>query len=611
VLSEFYFNIMYRPGKANERADALTRREQDVAPQNALKREARDQVLLGPDRVDARILTQLPVAALEEDSSLSQAERSEKDLPAPGNFDLVSQLLAANRESTELEPMRAQARAGAQNWELRNGLLLWQERLVVPTEGTLRAQLLNEVHAQVSTAHPGISKTKLLVAQNYWWKGLSSDVSDYVHSCRACRKATVPRDRTPGYLHSLPIPDRPWQHVSMDYKSFPAAKDGLDNLFVVVDRFCKQAVSIPCSKSANARDMARMYIERIYCRYGAPQTIVSDRGPQFISSFWNEFTRILGVKLKLSTAYHPQTDGQTEIVNQYIDLRLRPFINYYQDDWPELIPMVDYAQLTLPHESLGMMSPFEVQYGYKPNTSWNWEPAEEAPKNAREKLNREEAQAYAQRMHKAWEKAKECLQRTQEVHARSANKRCRSVDFGVDDYVYVLAKNWRRERPSAKLDSQMEGPWPIIAQEGHSFRLGLPSSMKIHPVFSADRLRKAKDAPLPGQVAEKAEPIVVQDELEWELEEVLACKLERGKLKYRARWVGWEEDPEWYPASDLKYAPHLLRAFHLRNPSVVGPPLRLENWIRAWEMGIDNYDYLDSNLPCSQSSRASFFRRGG
>ena len=105
----------------------------------------------------------------------------------------------------------------------------------------------------------------------------------------------------------------------MDYKSFPTDKRGYDTLWVVVDRLSKQAVSIPCFKTVTAKDMAEMYIQHIYRHRGAPQTIVSDRGPQFISQFWAEFTRILGVKLQLSTAFYLQTDGQTEIINQYLD----------------------------------------------------------------------------------------------------------------------------------------------------------------------------------------------------------------------------------------------------------------------------------------------------
>jgi hypothetical protein len=161
---------------------------------------------------------------------------------------------------------------------------------------------------------------------------MSEHIRQYIRNCAACQRATVPRDKTPGLLQPLPIPERPWQYISMDFKSFPPDKDSYNIIFVVVNRLSKRSYSIPCYKTTTAKDMAWLFIMYIWRTHGPPDTIVSDRGPQFISVFWHEFCRILGIKLKLSTADHPQTDGQTEIVNQYIDQRLRPFVNYYQDN---------------------------------------------------------------------------------------------------------------------------------------------------------------------------------------------------------------------------------------------------------------------------------------
>ena len=145
-------------------------------------------------------------------------------------FDLVDQLLAANRHSPLLEADREAAKQGEQDWKLANGLLLWRERLVVPDTDRLRTKLIHEAHAQVSAAHPGRSKTTALVARKYYWKGLTDDVAQYVDACRACRRSIIPRDRTPGFLHPLPIPERPWQHISMDYKSFPRDKHRYNTL---------------------------------------------------------------------------------------------------------------------------------------------------------------------------------------------------------------------------------------------------------------------------------------------------------------------------------------------------------------------------------------------
>ena len=140
----------------------------------------------------------------------------------------------------------------------------------------------------------------------------------------------------------------------MDFMSYNQDKHGYDAVFVVVDRLGKRPVSAPCHKTTTAEEMARIFIDKVYRYFGPPDTIVSDRGPQFISQFWDEVCRILGTKLKLSTADHAQTDGQTENANQYLTQRLRPYINHFQDDWSEWLPVIDFAAAAMPQESTGV-----------------------------------------------------------------------------------------------------------------------------------------------------------------------------------------------------------------------------------------------------------------
>lgn len=599
---------MYRAGAQNAKADILTCREDDVKIQDKVKIDHRTRAMLVQDQIDPRIWQELqndldhPTGEVQD-----QVIGSITIINEP--LALVNWLLKANQETPSLQALRVEVEAGTnEDLTLEDGLLLCNNHLVVPDVDQLRTALIREAHDSVLTAHPGRDKTYKLLKPQYYWKGMLSDIERYIRNCHACRRAHVPRDKTPGLLHPLPITERPYQHITMDWKSFPMDKEGHNNLVVFMDTLSKAAISIPCKKTITAEVLARLYTNHCLRIMGFPDTITSDRDPRLVSDFWTEFYRIVNIQRKVSTAAHAQTNGQTEIINQYIDQRLRPFVNHYQDNWGKLIPLMDYTQLTLPSKAIGM-TPWEVLHGSPPTHHFDWEtPAPNPPTTATQKLNREKATKVAKCMDEAIAKAKEILKDSQERMETAANRKRRPVDFDINNKVWITTRNWKTDHPSRKLASQQAGPFTILEKKGYLYKLDLPASMKVHPTFSANKLQKVADNPLPGQIVEPPEPIVVTDEPEWEVEEVIASKLDHRTLKYRAKWLGHDEDPEYYPASDFMYAPAKLVEFHLQNPTQPGPPRALLSWKAKYLEGIDDYNDLQDNHPMDAKARAKFFQ---
>jgi hypothetical protein len=271
-------------------------------------------------------------------------------------------------------------------------------------------------------------------------------------------------------------------------------------------------------------------------------------------------------------------------MNQDLDQRLRPFVNYYQDNWSDLLPIMDYAQLTLFHESIGT-PPFNLLYGYTARTSFDWNRPRE-PASTRERLNRDETQAYTQKLHEAWETARAIMGKSQQKKERDVNRHCRPINFQVGDQVWVSTKNWKTQRPSHKLDHQMDGPYTILRQVGNSYKLGLSKSTRIHPVFAPELLHKDPNNPLPGQVNPPQEPIVIANDNEWEVQDILAVrKPDNGSITVQSGW----------------YSTKILNGIQLRTSNIprisceictlITPTSQdpLSNWIiwiHSWEEGL-------------------------
>jgi Integrase zinc binding domain len=279
LLSQYHFRLAYRTGKANGRADALSRKAEDVQGQEKAIQQHRTQIFLPREKIDPRILEEMGtpeaehgVGSLETDTGCSST-------------DLIDKVLQENRTAEDLQDLRTKANAEAEEtWSLKDGLLLRYGKLYVPdamlTESMpLRTALIKEAHEQPLTGHPGRAKLRQLLQSRYYWPGQGKHIDQYVANCYVCRRSHVPRDKKPGLLYQLPVPDRPWQYITVDFKKCPESKTNYNIVAIFVDRLSKRPITILVRDTITVKELALLFILYIVRYIRIPDTIVSDRGP--------------------------------------------------------------------------------------------------------------------------------------------------------------------------------------------------------------------------------------------------------------------------------------------------------------------------------------------
>ena len=220
------------------------------------------------------------------------------------------------------------------------------DRLFVPAH--LRSDVLQWGHASRLTCHPSIQRTRDFLQQRFWWSSLEEDVQGYFNVCPVCNQNKTSCHLQAGFLHPLPVPHRPWSHISLDFVTGLPTSKGHTVILTVVDRFSKMAHFIPLSKLPSAKDTAKLVLQHIFGLHGLPTDIVSDRGPQFTSMFWKEFCNLVGASVSLFSGFHPQSNRQTERMNQDLETILCCLMNHNPASWSEHPHLLFYWTFALP-----------------------------------------------------------------------------------------------------------------------------------------------------------------------------------------------------------------------------------------------------------------------
>lgn len=414
----------------------------------------------------------------------------------------------------------------------------------MPNDLPLRRKILHEFHASPSAGHSGEQRTYHRLAQIFWWAGLRGDVRQFVRECDVCQRNKADLRKPAGLLTPLPIPDTIWADISMDFVEGLPRSNGRDVIFVVVDRLSKYAHFMTLAPPFSAKDVAREFVKGVVKLHGIPASIVSDRDKVFLSLFWRELFRLQGTELKTSTAYHPETDGQTEVVNRGFEQYLRCFVSSHPKLWERFLAWAEYWYNTTFHQS-----PFEAVYGRKPPPLVQYLPGTAIVQDVDQELRSRD---------EVLRELKGNLEAARNRMKQVADRRRRDESFKVEDWVYLKLQPYRQhsifKRVYQKLANRFYGPFRVAARVGTvAYKLELPDNARIHPIFQVSLLRRrlgevSIPTPTLPPYSFEGEPLVVP-------EKVLASRSVERNGVVDDVLVHWhalpEEDATWEVAGEM------------------------------------------------------------
>lgn len=542
-LSDFDYEAEYLPGRSNVVADALSRRA------DYDQRQELNAVHVSSVNLNNSVLELIKKAQLSDLFCKSVIDGSLKD-------------------------------ADIQQVSLVNGVVLKYGKTFIPNNRVLRTKLLELYHDSPLSGHLGYKKTKERISRNCYWEQLDKDVSHWLKSCMICQKNKSSTKKPMGMLKSIDIPSRNWEVIHMDFVGpLPVSgKSKFDTILTVIDRLSKMVHLIPTHQTATAPDIARLIFDNIVKYHGVPDSIISDRDTRFTSNFWRELTRVMGIKLRLSSAFHPETDGLCERTNRTVIQLLRNDSNLKANNWSENLTSVEMA-INNYQQSSTKLSPYYLNFGMHiklPNQVNSTATESSMPS----------VEQFTKRISEIMKTASENLKVAQDKQKEQADRNRRETpNWKVGDSVFVSTANFKGFN---KLKEKFIGPFKIIEKLSDvSFRVGLPVKYQVHNVFHSSLLRSSYENNselFPNRTVMNVQPPVVKsinndEEDEWEIEKLVDRRRRRNHLEYLVRWKGWSpEYDEWKTVDQLYNARQMMKDYDQAIVGQVAEVNRIQNY---------------------------------
>ena len=561
TLSRFNFKIRHISGKGNVLADALSRRDQDLPSDSQDDRLQERYVqliqphLVIPEGSPIQITSLRPSLALlarNRSACIHSAANTPPfdlfanwDRAATGDTEYASVLQAVQKNRRKIPP-ELSLKLSITECGIEGDRLTFRGRLWIPKG--LRVQLIQETHDSRVHVHPGREGLYAILARQYFWPGMGDNIRQFVRNCDSCSANKAWRTRRQGFLKPLPIPDRVWSEISMDFIiNLPESK-GCTSMVVITDRLSKGVVAggLP---DMSVESLMSWFLHFYYPYHFLPRAIVSDRGSQFTSAFWRRLCDALRITRRLSTAFSPETDGSTEKANDTLKTTLRELVGWAQDDWVEQLPIAISAINGRNSASTGV-SPFFAVHGWEQTVfDFELDGLQRSPPLS--------PVARADLLLKKLQDTRDFLQATmaaaQDTQEKQTNAyRSQAPAYNVGDKVWLSLENIQSNRPSKSLDHRYTKLTVLEVLGSHNYRLNTPPG--VHDVFHTRLLRPASSDPLPGQIISEPQPLglLIDGEPEYEVEAILDQKTGRGrKRKYLVKWKGYTQ-PTWEPYSFVK-----------------------------------------------------------